>query len=111
MIQKAILKTSIIFLVIALALGVQILIEFSQDKWWTPMNLASTAEEARDRVAIYVQGQRIEEQTELGEVRVRFNNRSTIARERLIPVAFALGVGLALLGVAMLGARGARRPS
>ena len=34
--QKAILKISIVFLVVAFALGVQAFLQLSQDKWWTP---------------------------------------------------------------------------
>src|SRR6267378_2574876 len=98
------------------------------DIWWTPLPLASSLAESRDRVEIYARGKplgalleagqlRVADQagsTALGanEITVRFNNWDRVRAERvpmLLLYAGAFGVGLALLFVIATG-RLAYRP-
>ena len=96
------------------------------DIWWTPMNHALSLDDARDRVLIFVQGQRLEERLESGDlfprteagtvavtpsdVVLRFNNWDKIRASRLPIVAIyaaMTAVGLALIvGCLGLGGRG-----
>ena len=96
------------------------------DIWWTPMNHALSLDDARDRVLIFVQGRRLEERLESGDlflhteagtvavtpsdVVLRFNNWDKIRASRLPIVAIYAAmsaVGLALIvGCLGLGGRG-----
>src|SRR5882762_3052209 len=86
------------------------------DIWWTPLPLATSLAQSRDRVEIYARGKPLDALLEAGQLRVadqagstalganeitvRFNNWDRVRAERvpmLLLYAGAFGVGLALL--------------
>ncbi|MGB8401093.1 hypothetical protein [Bradyrhizobium sp.] len=100
----------------------------TSDIWWTPLTMAPTIADARDRAEIYVGDRPLSEEVASGhlqrvtdsgtvavrpaDLRVRFNNWDRVRAARLPLIAFdagLLGIGLALLGIAGLRAFRATR--
>jgi len=67
------------------------------DIFWTPMEMAYTPAEARDRVEIYIDGSLLSDNSVHKNVLIRINNTTEVTRKSLILATFGLGASLVLI--------------